>query len=546
MTDPTPAGDEPLPIVQDTAAKPSGTAPALFVAAGILASRLAGFVRQRVFAHFFGVTDAADAFSVAFRIPNLLQNLLGEGVLSGSFIPVYASLRAEGADRERRDVASAVLWLLVFASAMIVLAGMLLAPWLVNVLSPGFEGAKRDLTITLVRILYPGAGLLVWSAWCLGVLNSHGRFFLSYAAPVVWNAAMIVALVVQGPGNDVSTLAVNMAWASVVGSALVLLIQLPSVLRLLGGLRATLGAGSPQVGVVRRNFAPALLGRGVVQLSAYIDVAIASLIASGAAAILSYAQMLYLLPVSLFGMAVTAAELPAMSSGRGSEDEIARHIRGRLVAGLDRIIFFVVPSAIAFLALGDVLAAILYRGGRFGSAESAWVWRTLGGAAIGLVAATSGRLYASAFYAMKDTRTPVRFALARVAVSIVIGVPLALVLPRVLDVDALWGVAGLTFASSAGAIVEFTLLRRALRLRVGAPTRDAARVYKVWLAAVVAAAAAWLSRMPLGGTQVGWRPALAIVLLYGVVYLFTTWLMGFRDVAGLMSRVTRLGRRRAH
>ncbi|MGH7712781.1 MAG: lipid II flippase MurJ, partial [Gemmatimonadaceae bacterium] len=189
---PTPA-DEPLAPLpsSDAAPIPSGGTAAVLVAAGILVSRLAGFVRQRVFAHFFGATDAADAFTVAFRIPNLLQNLLGEGVLSGSFIPVYATLRASGAERERREVASAVLWLLVLASAAIVLAGILLAPWLVDILSPGFEGGKRDLTITLVRILYPGAGLLVWSAWCLGVLNSHGRFFLSYAAPVVWNAAMI-------------------------------------------------------------------------------------------------------------------------------------------------------------------------------------------------------------------------------------------------------------------------------------------------------------------------------------------------------------------
>jgi putative peptidoglycan lipid II flippase len=544
VTDPTPAGDEALPVVDDTAAKPSGTAPALFVAAGILASRLAGFVRQRVFAHFFGTTDGADAFSVAFRIPNLLQNLLGEGVLSGSFIPVYASLRVTGHDRERRAVASAVLWLLVLGSAVVVLAGVLLAPWLVDLVSPGFSGAKRDLTITLVRILYPGAGLLVWSAWCLGVLNSHGRFFLSYAAPVVWNAAMIVALTTRGPGQDVSSLAIEMAWASVIGSALVLALQLPSVLRLLGGLHATLGRSSQHVRTVVRNFAPAVLGRGVVQVSAYVDIAIASLIASGAAAILSYAQMLYLLPVSLFGMSVTAAELPAMSSGRGSDEEIARHVRTRLVGGLERIAFFVVPSAVAFLALGDLLAAILYRGGRFGAQESAWVWRALGGAAVGLIAATSGRLYASAFYALRDTRTPVRFALARVALSLTVGILLALILPRALHLNPLWGVAGLTVASSAGAWVEFALLRRALSRRVGAVHAGGSRVAKLWIAAVFAATVAWLVRIPLRNRG-GLAAAAVIVLLYGALYLVITWRFGFRQVAGVASRIARLRRGRA-
>ena len=543
MTDPTPAGDEPLPVVEDTATKASA-APALFVAAGILASRLAGFVRQRVFAHFFGATDAADAFSVAFRIPNLLQNLLGEGVLSGSFIPVYAALRARGDDRERRAVASAVLWLLVLGSAVVVLAGVLLAPWLVDLISPGFEGAKRDLTITLVRVLYPGAGLLVWSAWCLGVLNSHGRFFLSYAAPVVWNAAMIVALIMRGAGQDVSSLAVELAWASVIGSALVLGLQLPSVLRLLGGLHATLGRSSEHVRTVVRNFAPAILGRGVVQVSAYVDIAIASLIATGAAAILSYAQMLYLLPVSLFGMSVTAAELPAMSSGHGSDEEIARHIRTRLIGGLERIAFFVVPSAVAFLALGDLLAAILYRGGRFGAAESAWVWRALGGAAIGLIAATSGRLYASAFYALRDTRTPVRFALARVAIGLAVGLVLAVVLPRALELNRLWGVAGLTVASSAGSWVEFGLLRRALAKRVGAIDTNMGRVAKLWLAAVLAAAATWLVQLPLKGRG-GVVVALLLVLLYGAGYLVITWSFGFRQIAWAASRIGRLRRGRA-
>lgn len=544
MTNATPADEQPPSSALDVAARPSGTAPAFFVAAGILASRLAGFVRQRVFAHYFGTTDAADAFSVAFRIPNLLQNLLGEGVLSGSFIPVYASLRAAGADRERREVASAVLSLLVLVSAAIVLAGMLVAPWLVDVLSPGFEGAKRDLTIDLVRVLYPGAALLVWSAWCLGVLNSHGRFFLSYAAPVVWNAAMIAALVVRGPGRELAPLAVELAWASVFGSALVFAVQAPPVLRLIGGLRVTLGRASPHVRTVVRNFVPVLFGRGVVQLSAYVDIAIASLIATGAVAILGYAQMLYLLPVSLFGMAVTAAELPAMSTGRGSDEDVARHVRARLTAGLDRIAFFIVPSVVALLALGDLLAAILYRGGRFGVAESIWVWRALGGAAIGLVAATSGRLYASAFYAMRDARTPVRFALARVAVGLTSGVLLALVLPRVFALDRLWGVAGLTLASAAGAWVECVLLQRALARRLGPLVPDRGRLAKLWSAALLAAGGAWLLRVPLGGSSAGLAAAGAVVMLYGLLYLLLTWWFGLREVASLAVRLTRLGRRR--
>src|SRR6202040_3195045 len=164
---------------------------AFLVAAGILCSRLAGLVRLRVFAYYFGQqSDAADAFNAAFRIPNFLQNLFGEGALSASFIPVYASLVARGERREADRVAGAVGAILALVVSALVLVGVLAAPLLIAAIAPGFTGGKRALTIVIVRILFPGAGLLVLSAWCLGVLNSHGRFLLSYSAPVVWNAAM--------------------------------------------------------------------------------------------------------------------------------------------------------------------------------------------------------------------------------------------------------------------------------------------------------------------------------------------------------------------
>jgi hypothetical protein len=325
------------------------------VATGILLSRIVGLVRNRVFAHYFGTSDAADAFNAAFRIPNFLQNLFGEGVLSASFIPVYAGLRARGDDREAERVAGAVAALLGLVTAALVLVGVLLTPWLIAVIAPGFDGAKRDATIRLVRILFPGAGLLVLSAWCLGVLNSHRRFFLSYSAPVLWNLAIIVSLVLFGRSRAAYPLAEIAAWGSVVGSLLQLGIQLPTVGRLLEGLRPRLVRGSAQVALVLRNFGPVFVGRGVVQISAYVDTVLASLLPTGAVAGLSYAQVIYTLPVSLFGMSVSAAELPAMASAVGTEVERAAQLRARLANGLRQIAFLVVPSAMAFLALGDVV-----------------------------------------------------------------------------------------------------------------------------------------------------------------------------------------------
>jgi putative peptidoglycan lipid II flippase len=185
-----------------------------------------------VFAHYFGLeSDAADAFNAAFRIPNFLQNLFGEGALSASFIPVYASLIASGKQRDADRVAGAVAALLGLAVAILVLAGVATTPALIAAIAPGFTGAKRELTIQIVRILFPGAGLLVLSAWCLGVLNSHHRFLLSYTAPVMWNAAMIATLVAFGGHSTLPRLAIVLAWGSVVGSALQLAVQVPAVLR---------------------------------------------------------------------------------------------------------------------------------------------------------------------------------------------------------------------------------------------------------------------------------------------------------------------------
>ena len=297
---------------------------AFLVAAGIFLSRVAGLIRDRVFAHYFGNSDAADVFKAAFRIPNFLQNLFGEGVLSASFIPVYARLLASNDKEEARKTAGAVAALLALSTSLLVLLGVLTAPWLIDAIAPGFHGEKRQLTILLVRILFPGAGLLVGSAWCLGVLNSHRKFFISYTAPVVWNIAMIAGMIAFGAGRAQNSLVVITAWASVVGSALQVAVQLPIVLKLLGGLRLSLAHQAENVRTVIRNFFPVFIGRGVVQISAYIDAFLASFLPTGAVAALAYAQTLYTLPVSLFGMSVSAAELPVMSGAVGEADEVAQ------------------------------------------------------------------------------------------------------------------------------------------------------------------------------------------------------------------------------
>ncbi len=524
---------------EETAAIPAvpdrGGTHAILVGTGILLSRIAGLVRQRVFSHYFGLSAPGDAFSAAIRIPNLLQNLFGEGVLSGSFIPVYARLVARGDREEAERVAGAVAGLLAVLVTVFVLVGMLAAPLLTDILAAGFEGEKRALTVRLVRILFPGAGLLVLSAWCLGILNSHRRFLLSYAAPVIWNVAMIAALLWKGGDVTSDRLAVVLAWGAVVGSALQFLVQLPAVMALLKHLRLSLDVRRASVRAVTGSFGTVFAGRGVVQISAYIDALIASFLPTGAVTAILNAQTLSLLPVSLFGVAVSAAELPAMATDAGVRDDA---LRDRLANGLARIAFFVVPSAVALLALGDLLALIVFRTGAFTLADARYVWGILAGSSLGLLAATMGRLYASAFYARGDTRTPLRFAIARVAVTIVLGWFGALVAPRLLGIEPRWGAAGLTVASAIAAWLEFALLRGAADRGMGRARPPRGQLLRLHVAGLVAAGTVWGLRA-VGVDWANVAVALALVGIYGVVYGLLAAAMGIPQARGMLRRMAR-------
>jgi putative peptidoglycan lipid II flippase len=511
---------------------------AFLVAAGIFLSRIAGFVRERILAYYFGNTLVADAFRAALKIPNFLQILFGEGVLSASFIPVYARSQAQGQKEEAGRVAGAIFSLLAVITSLLVLAGVLATPWLIAVIAPGFDGEKRRLTIQLVRILFPGVGFLVLSSWCLGILNSHGKFFLSYASPVVWNAVVIASLIWYGGRADLSRLAVYGIWGSVAGSLLQLLIQLPVVLRLAPALRLGFGLADQSVRTVIRNFFPVFVSRGVVQLSAYVDTVLASPLPTGAVSALGYAQTIYILPVSLFGMAVSAAELPAMSSAMGNEEQVAGLLRARISASTRRIGFFVVPSAVAFLALGDVIAAAIYQTGKFHRSDSVWVWGILAGSAIGLVASTVGRLYSSAYYALRDTRTPLRYAVLRVVLTTVLGYLAAMPLPKLLGIDPKWGVAGLTASAGVAAWLEFVLLRRGMERRIGRMQFPVTYFAKLWLSAIVAAGLAWGIRLGLHPQQP--QAAAALLLIpYALAYLGLTALLGIDQISSLARRLAR-------
>jgi putative peptidoglycan lipid II flippase len=505
---------------------------ASLIGIGIFLSRIAGLIRERVLAHYFGNGEILDALRAAIRIPNLLQNLLGEGVLSGSFIPFYSRLIVNKQTEEARELAWALFHCLALLCAAISIMGVYMAPLLVDVIAPGFSGATRDLTVELVQIIFPGTAVLVISAWCLGVLNSHRKFLLPYISPVIWNFAIIGACWFYGNIDDLASTAKVVAWGLVVGSLLQTLVQAPTVFRLVGSLRFTLGRKLSSLHQVIQQFVPIVTARGVVQVSAYLDNVWGSLLATGTIAGLAFAQTLYMLPISLFGMSISASELTEMSR----LDPSSRNENGiskRLQLGLQRLRFLVVPSAVAMVTFGDALIAAFFQTGAFGGKDSQAVGLILAAYAVGLLATTESRLLASAFYASEIPRSPLRAALLRVGVGAALG---ALIVydyrhERMLGLQTGWA---LGLVSAIGAWIEFTALKwMSPKAWWNFDNKDR---WAAWFCAVPAGVLCWWLNSSLS-IENPWLAIAPLLVAFGLVYGALSLLLQPQMLAGLRRRL---------
>ena len=403
-----------------------GNSGAKKIGTGILLSRLAGLLRESLLRSVLGLGPAADAFTAALRIPNLLQNLLGEGSLSSSFIPVYSKLLSEGKEKEAGHTAGAVAGLLIAFTGALTLVGILIARPIAKLLTPGFSSEKLDLTADLIKITTAGIGFLVLAAWCLGVLNSHRKFFLSYVAPVIWNAAQIVILFIAiGKDWDPVKAARAAAWGLFIGGVIQLLFQFFGVSRLRTKIGFSFSWKNEHVREIIRRFNPTILGRGVVQISAYFDLVLASLLVTGAVAALMSAQVLYILPISLFAMSIAAAELPEMSRNTDSQQ-----LGNRLNQGMKQTSFLMLLTSVIYMTIGDQIIGVIFQWGSFDRDDSIAVAATLAAYSLGIPAIGISRIYQSALYANGDTKTPAFSATLRVIISLIIGLLLMFPLDR--------------------------------------------------------------------------------------------------------------------
>jgi len=497
---------------------------AVSVSAGIFFSRITGLARDVALAAFLGTGLLADAYWAAIKIPNIIRNLLGEGTLSAAFVPVYSeSLQKHGASSsEPTRLASSVLGIVLTAAVLLSSLGVLIAPWLTSAILIGAGEESRQITTELVRILFPMSGVLIVGAWFLGVLNSHGRFFLPFVAPTVWNLAQIGGLLwAFAIGSD--RFAHALAWSALVGSILQVGIQIPAARRLTGSLRPTGGWSWEPVRRVVRNTIPVISSQGIFQISTLVDISLATLVGTSAMSALGYSQRLMYLPISLFGIAVAAASLPHMS-----REATAARLRPRLVNGFFQILFFVLPAAVCFLLFGDLIIRVVYQRGAFSESSTALVAAVLATYALGLVASSSLKLFASGFHALQDTRTPMM--LAAVSVSVGIGTAVLLTLSaraRLPLPYRPYAAMGIALGGALGAWLNLLLLWRFLAKRLGGLFELAAVKATVRLAVAVAVAAiaastvrGWLApRIPGHGFMHDLALLLAVGLAGAVPYL---------------------------
>jgi len=509
--------------------RPRGSARAtLVVMLGIGVSRVVGLVREQVVAFYFGRAAAYSAFVAAYKVPNLFRVLLGEGNLSASLIPVMAERMRDADPESARRLARSVLGLALLVVGLVTIAGMVLAPALAWVVAPGFDAGLRGLVARLIVILFPTCAIFVVGGWCMGVLHVHGRFLWPNLAPVFWSvvsAGALVAFVGRSTWDPIWIL----AWGVVAGSAVQVVIELGATRAVLGSLMPRGGWREPGVRRVVALFLPMLAGTGVAQLSTVIDIEIASFLGSEGVATLAYAQRLYTLPLSLFGVAVAQVALPTLAHEAADSalaGEAPARIQREIGTAWRRMAFFVIPSSLGLAAFGRPAVSLLFEHGAFDAGDTRAVTWVLAAYAAGLLAYGSTRLFATAFYALQDTTTPVRVAVGALVLNAALGATLA------------WriGMPGIALGTALASAVNALVLARKLGTRLGRalPADVLAEGRSMLLAAAAAGLVGATPYVWLLGQWGAWGLAMravataALYALVGGTYLAAARLLGVR------------------
>jgi putative peptidoglycan lipid II flippase len=470
---------------------------AAVVGAATLASRLLGFARDLVIARVFGAGVGTDAFFVAFRLPNLFRRLVAEGALSSAFIPVFTEYATTRPRAETRRMLRAVTGLMVLILGAVTVGGILAAPWLLRIMAPGFfaNPAVGELTVRLSRLMFPYLFLVGLASVAMGILNAHRHFLLPALSPVSLNLGMLTGALLIAPllPEPLTGLALGV---------------------LLGGIgRGLLAPPSlalrhPAVRRVLTLMTPVVLGQSAGHIGTVINTIIASFLAAGSVSYLYYADRLVEFPLGVFGVAIATAVLPTLSEQSARRDR--RALRETLSFALRMTAFVSLPAAVGLYILCEPIVRVLYERGRFGPVETAGTAAAAAMYALGIVGLTATKVAVQAFFALGDTRTPVKVSIGAMAVNCAVAAALAGPLGHV----------GLAVATSVSATANALCLTILLRRRLPGPPVPGAR--RAWLRTVLVSAGlalglwtvsrlwppppgrlaetAWLATMMLGAT----------------------------------------------
>ena len=472
-------------------------------------SRVLGFIRDWLIALTYGTSFTAQAFVVAFRIPNLFRDLVAEGAANAAFVPVFSRVRAREGEGSWRALAHAVWGRLVIGFALLCVLGVLAAPWLVRAIAPGFRSDPQltRLTVDLTRILFPFIGVVGAAGFFMGLLNSIHQFALPSLGPVFFNMGMIAGILLWSEG------ARGLAWGAIAGGILQVLIQVPSVRR--AGVDLTVRIRS-HAGVrqISRMMTPRIAGGAVHQVSVLVDTVFASfahLVGAGGVAALYFANRFLQMPLAIFGISMAQAALPTLSAQVEAEDLPAA--RRTLALALRASVMVALPATVGLIALGRPIIQVLLEHGEFSAQATHMTTRALQWYALGLCSFCVVKVLANALYAFHDTWTPVRSAAAALAVNVILNA--LLIRPM--------GLSGLALATSAAATQNALDLYAAVRRRLGpAPAGFGGTVARMLAASLaMGLAARWIWAMGAARATASGAAAAAGWLLFTIAAAVT-------------------------
>jgi putative peptidoglycan lipid II flippase len=518
-------------------------------------SRVFGYLRDAVIALYFGAGTSADAFFVAFRIPNFLRRLFGEGSLTVSFVPVFTDVLENKGEKPAKELAAVAFTAFSAILSIVTVLGVIFAPQIILVLAPGYQGmaGKAELTVFLTRVMFPYVLLVCLVALAMGILNSLKHFFAPAFAPVLLNVAMILSAIGLAPRVDPPVLA--LAIGVLAGGVTQLAFQIPFLAKRGYIPRLIFQFNDPNLRKIGLLMVPALFGMAVHTISVFINTIFASLLAEGAVSYLFYADRLMELPLGVFAIAVGTAVLPSMSRQTARGD--IEGLKDTMSYSMRLVLFITLPATAGLIALAGPIVNVLFQRGAFDFTATSATAIALIYFCVGLPFFAALRVIVPTFYSMKDTLTPVLLAVTSLVVTMIcnflfIGpvqykdIAWIAMLTETLNITGPLGHGGLALSTSVGAVVNCTGLILILRKRIGKIDggKIAASFGRALVAsAIMGGAVYWLAGyfdFTTDGFGLAKTGGLALCIAVGLgVYVAVSALVKSRELSSMMGLITR-------